>query len=69
LRGFAGEEFARMRFESQDAGGEVVFSRPGNHAIDERAVAAVHAVEVADRQRTPAPGALQRAVRNDHGRG
>ena len=68
-RGFAGEEFARMRFESQDAGGEVVFSRPGNHAIDERAVAAVHAVEVADRQRTPAPGALQRAVRNDHGRG
>jgi hypothetical protein len=32
-------------------------------------VALVHAVEVADRQRTPAPGALQRAVRDDHGLG
>jgi hypothetical protein len=31
-------------------------SRPCDHAIDERAVAAVHAVEVADRQRTTGPG-------------
>jgi hypothetical protein len=32
-------------------------------------MAAVHAIEVADRQRTPTPGALQRAVRDDHGLG
>jgi hypothetical protein len=32
-------------------------------------VAAVYAIEVADRQRTPARGALQRAVRDDHGLG
>jgi hypothetical protein len=64
-----GEKFAGMRFESQYAGSELGFACPGNHAIDERAMAAVHAVEVADRQRTPAPGALQRAVRDDHGRG
>jgi hypothetical protein len=58
-----------MWFEGEDAGGELRFAGLGNHTVDERAMAAVHAVEITDRQRTPAPGALQRAVRDDHGRG
>jgi hypothetical protein len=58
-----------MRLESQDAGSQAQFARLGGHALDERAVAAVHAIEVADGQRAPARGTLQRAVRDDHGLG
>ena len=68
-RGLPGEEFARMRLESEYAGGQVELARLRRHAPDKHAVASVYAIEVADRQRTPARGALQRAVRDDHGLG
>ena len=58
-----------MGLEGQYAGSQIQLRGPGGHPVDKRAVAAVDAVEVADRQRTPAPGALQRAVRDDHGLG
>ena len=38
-RGLAGEEFARVGFEAQDAGNEIQLARLGRHAIDERAPA------------------------------
>jgi hypothetical protein len=63
------EKLARVRLEGQHAGSELQLARLGADALDQRAVAAVHAVEVAYGQRTPAPGALQRAVRDDHGLG
>ena len=64
-----GRKILGMRLKGENTGGELGFARLRDHPVDERAMAAVHAVEVSDRQRTPAPGALQRAVRDDHGRG
>src|SRR5919197_341433 len=66
-RRIAGEEFARMRLEGQYAGGHAQLAALGHDALDERQMAAVHAVEVADGQRGAAPGAPQRAVRDHHG--
>jgi hypothetical protein len=68
-RGVGGKELAGMRLEGENTGCELRFTRLGGDPVDERAMAAVHAVEVSDRSRTPALGVLQRAVRDDHGRG
>jgi hypothetical protein len=68
-RRVGGEELAGMRLEGEDARRQFGFTRLGGDPVDERAMTPVHAVEVSDRRRTPAPGALQRAVRDDHGRG
>ena len=52
-------EVARVRLEGKDAGSQSQLACLGADAVDERAVAAVHAVKVAYGQRTPAPGVLQ----------
>jgi hypothetical protein len=62
-----GKELARMRLEGQHAGGDVQLARLGAHTLDQRAMAAVHAVEVADRQGAARAGARRIAVRHDHG--
>jgi hypothetical protein len=58
-RSFAREEFARMRLECEDTGSQSKLACLGRNAIDERAMAAVHAVKIAYGQRAPAPGFLQ----------
>ena len=53
------EEGARMRIEGEDRGGAAEPARPGNRGGDHRAMAAMHALEIADRARTAplsAPG-------------
>ncbi len=56
-----------MRLEGQNAGCEAQLAGLGHDPVDQRTMAAMYAVEIADGQRTPAPGGLQRAVRNHHG--
>src|SRR5258708_5186961 len=62
-----------MRLEGQNAGCEAQLAGPDSDAVDQRTMAAMHAVEVAygqsttRGQRIPAPGRLQRAVRDHHG--
>src|SRR5258708_30907223 len=62
-----------MRLEGQNAGCEAQLAGPGSDAVDQRTMAAMHAVEVAygqsttRGQRIPAPGGLQRGVRDHHG--
>ncbi len=67
--GVRGEELPRVRLEGQDAGLQAGCMGGADDALDERAVAPVHPVEVADGQRAPARGRLQRAVGDHHGRG
>src|SRR2546422_5264964 len=56
-----------MRLEGENAGRDAQLAGLGDDTVDQRPVAAMHAVEVADGQRQPAPGGLQRAVRDHHG--
>ena len=64
-----GEEVARMRLESQHAGRQAAVPRLGVQQREHRLVAAVHAVEVADRQRTGGSDAgVAPAAEDLHGR-
>ena len=57
--GLGGEEVARVRLEGQHARRHAAVARLVDQQRQHRLVAAVHAVEVADRQRAAAPGALR----------
>jgi hypothetical protein len=59
-----------MGFESEHAGADTEFTRPGFHLVEQRAMAAMHAVEIADRHGPAAVRARpagQKTVRDDHG--
>ncbi len=65
------EELARVRLEQDDAGGPARLGRLLARDVEQRLVAAMHAVEVADGERGAARGGgnVVDAVEDLHGRG
>src|SRR2546423_268631 len=61
------KKFARVGLEGQDTGCHAQLAGLGYDPVDQRAMAAMHAVEVADGDSASAPGGRQRAVRDYHG--